>query len=54
MYLFLRLTEIGPRMKLQLVKIEDGVGEGDVLYHQFIQKSEEEVALLKKQRAKRK
>uniref|UniRef100_A0A673C5S0 Peter pan homolog n=1 Tax=Sphaeramia orbicularis TaxID=375764 RepID=A0A673C5S0_9TELE len=28
-----RLTEIGPRMTLQLTKIQEGMGEGNVLYH---------------------
>lgn len=38
-----RLTEIGPRMTLQLVKIEEGLNNGNVLYHSFIQKTEEEI-----------
>ncbi|CAL8303358.1 unnamed protein product [Merluccius merluccius] len=38
-----RLTEIGPRMTLQLVKIQEGMGEGDVLYHATIFKTEEEL-----------
>ncbi|XP_067088611.1 suppressor of SWI4 1 homolog [Osmerus mordax] len=38
-----RLTEIGPRMTLQLVKIEEGMGEGSVLYHAVISKTEEEI-----------
>ncbi|KAM3863744.1 uncharacterized protein ACN63O_011589 [Diretmus argenteus] len=38
-----RLTEIGPRMTLQLVKIEEGMGEGNVLYHAVIAKTEEEL-----------
>ncbi|XP_076608785.1 suppressor of SWI4 1 homolog [Chaetodon auriga] len=38
-----RLTEIGPRMTLQLMKIQEGMGEGNVLYHNFISKSEEEI-----------
>ncbi|TWW70131.1 Suppressor of SWI4 1 -like protein [Takifugu flavidus] len=38
-----RLTEIGPRMTLQLTKIEEGMGEGNVLYHSMISKSEEEI-----------
>uniref|UniRef100_A0A8U7P6D2 Uncharacterized protein n=1 Tax=Corvus moneduloides TaxID=1196302 RepID=A0A8U7P6D2_CORMO len=28
-----RLTEIGPRLTLQLVKVEEGLGQGNVLYH---------------------
>uniref|UniRef100_A0A8D0DTF4 Peter pan homolog n=1 Tax=Salvator merianae TaxID=96440 RepID=A0A8D0DTF4_SALMN len=38
-----RLTEIGPRMSLQLIKVEEGLGQGNVLYHSFIHKSEEEI-----------
>ena len=37
-----RLYEIGPRLCLTLVKIEEGVAEGSVLYHEFIHKSEAE------------
>ena len=40
-------------MELQLVKIEDGIGEGEVLYHQFIQKTEEEIFALKQKRSKK-
>ncbi|XP_029440401.1 uncharacterized protein LOC115080399 [Rhinatrema bivittatum] len=38
-----RLTEIGPRMTLQLVKIEEGLNDGKVLYHSFVHKTEEEL-----------
>lgn len=38
-----RLTEIGPRMTLQLVKIQEGIGEGNVLFHSFVHKTEEEL-----------
>ncbi|XP_051988576.1 suppressor of SWI4 1 homolog [Xyrauchen texanus] len=38
-----RLTEIGPRMTLQLVKILEGMGDGKVLYHSVFKKSEEEL-----------
>ncbi|XP_072225670.1 uncharacterized protein [Leuresthes tenuis] len=38
-----RLTEIGPRMTLQLVKIQEGMGEGNVLYHSMISKTAEEI-----------
>ncbi|CAI9536363.1 unnamed protein product [Staurois parvus] len=38
-----RLTEIGPRLTLQLVKIEEGLSDGKVLYHSFIKKTEEEI-----------
>uniref|UniRef100_A0A915K3M1 Brix domain-containing protein n=1 Tax=Romanomermis culicivorax TaxID=13658 RepID=A0A915K3M1_ROMCU len=35
----IKLTEIGPRMKLQLIKLQDGFCGGEVLYHKFIHKS---------------
>ncbi|XP_012889385.1 PREDICTED: suppressor of SWI4 1 homolog [Dipodomys ordii] len=38
-----RLTEIGPRMTLQLMKIQEGVGAGNVLFHSFVHKTEEEL-----------
>ncbi|XP_037647545.1 uncharacterized protein LOC119501312 [Sebastes umbrosus] len=38
-----RLTEIGPRMTLQLLKIQEGMGDGNVLYHTMISKTEEEI-----------
>ncbi|XP_069571702.1 suppressor of SWI4 1 homolog [Brachyistius frenatus] len=38
-----RLTEIGPRMTLQLMKIQEGMGEGNVCYHSMIAKTEEEL-----------
>jgi ribosome biogenesis protein SSF1/2 len=40
----IRLYEIGPRMKLKLVKIEEGVCDGEVLYHDSIKKSPEELS----------
>uniref|UniRef100_A0AAQ4RUV0 Peter pan homolog n=1 Tax=Gasterosteus aculeatus aculeatus TaxID=481459 RepID=A0AAQ4RUV0_GASAC len=38
-----RLTEIGPRMTLQLMKIQEGMGNGNILYHTMISKTEEEI-----------
>lgn len=49
----IRLTEIGPRMMLQLVKIEEGVCAGEVLYHEFVTKTEEELKNLKEFREKK-
>ncbi|XP_076000166.1 suppressor of SWI4 1 homolog [Genypterus blacodes] len=47
-----RLTEIGPRMTLQLTKIQEGIGEGNVLYHSMISKTEEEIKeILKRKEA---
>jgi ribosome biogenesis protein SSF1/2 len=31
----IRLTEIGPRMQLQLIKIQEGFCDGQVIYHNF-------------------
>ena len=38
----MKLTELGPRMTLELFKCERGVGEGDILYHKFQHKTPEE------------
>ncbi|XP_066109440.1 suppressor of SWI4 1 homolog isoform X1 [Saccopteryx bilineata] len=35
--------QIGPRMTLQLIKIQEGVGDGNVLFHSFVHKTEEEL-----------
>lgn len=51
----IRLSELGPRLTLQLVKIEDGLLDGEVLYHDLIHKTEEEkLAIQKKRGLKRK
>ncbi|XP_059495991.1 suppressor of SWI4 1 homolog [Stegostoma tigrinum] len=49
----IRLTEIGPRLSLELVKIQEGMCDGQVMYHSFIQKTEEELQELLQQREKR-
>ena len=38
-----RLHEIGPRFDLELVKIQEGLSEGAVLYHRHIHRSPDEV-----------
>lgn len=43
----IRLSEIGPRMKLKLMKIEEGICDGEVLYHEFVTKTNEEVAKIR-------
>ncbi|KAM4038881.1 suppressor of SWI4 1 homolog [Anomaloglossus baeobatrachus] len=48
-----RLTEIGPRMTLQLVKIEEGLNDGKVLYHNFVKKTEEEIMAMLDRREKK-
>ncbi|ODV94750.1 hypothetical protein PACTADRAFT_59249 [Pachysolen tannophilus NRRL Y-2460] len=48
-----KLTEIGPRLNLSLIKIEEGVCSGKVLYHSYIKKSANEVKLLDAKHAQR-
>ena len=43
----LKLVELGPRLTMELVKVEKGLGTGDVMYHAYIHKSPEEAAALK-------
>ena len=38
---------------MELIKIEDGLLDGEVLFHKYIQKTEEEVAEIRKRREKR-
>ena len=37
-----KLHEIGPRLELSLVKVEEGVCTGKVLYHAYVKKTQEE------------
>lgn len=37
----MKLSELGPRMTLSLFKVEKGLGEGDILYHKYEEKSTE-------------
>jgi len=37
-----RLVELGPRLSLRLVKIEEGLLDGEILHHEFVEKTEEE------------
>ncbi|KAJ1490117.1 hypothetical protein T484DRAFT_1777916, partial [Baffinella frigidus] len=39
-----KLTEIGPRMNLTLMKVEDGFCSGEVLYHHHVENAPEEMA----------
>lgn len=38
-----KLVEIGPRVDMEMIKIQDGMMSGKVLYHKYIQKTAEEV-----------
>jgi len=41
-------------MALQLIKIEEGVGSGETLFHDYIKKSPEELAAVKEMRNQKK
>jgi ribosome biogenesis protein SSF1/2 len=52
-----KLVELGPRMKLRMTKVEEGICSGRVMWHEHIHKSKEEVKELEKrweQKAKEK
>lgn len=38
-----KLVELGPRMRLRMIKVEEGVCEGKVMWHESIEKTDEEV-----------
>ena len=40
----IKLHEVGPRLSLSLLKVEEGLCDGATLYHSLVSKSEEEVA----------
>ena len=48
-----RLVELGPRMTMNLIKIEEGMLDGEVLYHKLVQKTDEEKKAIKIAREKR-
>lgn len=43
-----KLVELGPRLKLRLLKVEEGVCDGRVMWHDYMRKSEDEVKNLDK------
>jgi len=38
----LKLVELGPRLRLELIKVEQGLGSGNVMFHAHIKKTPEE------------
>jgi len=48
-----KLVELGPRMKLRMTKVEEGVCTGKVMWHEYIHKSKEEMKALDKKWEKR-
>jgi ribosome biogenesis protein SSF1/2 len=39
----IKLHELGPRLRLKLVKIEEGLCRGNVVYHAYVNKSKKEI-----------
>ena len=39
-----KLVELGPRMKLRMTKVEEGLCSGKILWHEYLHKSSEEAA----------
>lgn len=50
----IRLHEIGPRLTIELTKIQDDLFKGEVLYHNTIIKTEKELLQIKKVREEKK
>lgn len=48
-----KLVELGPRMKLRLTKVEEGLCSGKVMWHEYIHKTKEEIKELEKTWEKR-
>ena len=42
----IKLVELGPRMKLRMTKVEEGVCSGKIMWHEYINKSKEEIKAL--------
>jgi len=49
----IKLVELGPRMKLRMTKVEEGVCSGKIMWHEYIHKSKDEVGELEKKWEKR-
>ena len=43
-----KMVELGPRMKLRLTKVEEGLADGKVMWHEYIHKTQEEMKELEK------
>jgi ribosome biogenesis protein SSF1/2 len=48
-----KLVELGPRMKMRMVKLEEGVCDGRVMWHEFVTKTEAEQKEMESKWAKR-
>jgi ribosome biogenesis protein SSF1/2 len=43
-----KLVELGPRMRLRMTKVEEGMCSGKIMWHEFVHKSQEEIRELEK------
>jgi ribosome biogenesis protein SSF1/2 len=50
----IKLVELGPRITMQLIKVEDGLAEGEILYHKLTEKTADEKLLIRQKRNLRK
>lgn len=41
-----KLVELGPRLRLRMIKVEEGVCGGKVMWHEFLSKSKEDVEMM--------
>ncbi|EGX88313.1 ribosome biogenesis protein Ssf2, putative [Cordyceps militaris CM01] len=48
-----KLVELGPRLRLRLTKVEDGLCAGKIMWHEYIHKSKEELKDMEKRWQKR-
>lgn len=48
-----KLVELGPRMRLRLTKVEEGLCSGKVMWHEYVHKTKEEIRELEKRWEKR-
>jgi ribosome biogenesis protein SSF1/2 len=44
----LKLAELGPRLSLELIKVEQGLGDGNVMFHAYVHKTPEEAKAIQK------
>ncbi|SMR46960.1 unnamed protein product [Zymoseptoria tritici ST99CH_3D1] len=43
-----KMHELGPRMRLRLTKVEEGVCNGKIMWHEYIHKTKEEISKMEK------
>ncbi|KAJ4289404.1 rRNA-binding ribosome biosynthesis protein [Collariella sp. IMI 366227] len=49
-----KLVELGPRMKLRMTKVEEGLCSGKIMWHEYVHKSKEELREMEKRWQQRK